>query len=100
MVGCNNNQDIIIQNNSTFIHQMNDSEFQERCWEETMWQCQEYCSEISGLEYSGLLSYNVLQFDLNNDSVINGSEEKEMNYVLRRNKLCMDKCSEETYICF
>lgn len=106
-LGCNSKQTLMFKliTQTQLVHNMtqqtpifesiNQQELVHRCWEENMWQCQEHCSRISSLKYSNLLWFDSLQFDTNNDSIVNGSEKKEMDYVLHINKLCMDECIEE-----
>lgn len=88
--------------NSTSIRNITqEEEWQSRCWEETMWICQEHCSRVSGLIYSDLLTIDIMQFDYNNDTIIDDSERKEMDYIEWRNRKCMDECiEEEVYDCF
>lgn len=105
LIGCNTKEDNIIKSNETELVSITnqiEEEWEDRCWRDAMELCQEHCSRISGLKVSiSFLSFDVMQFDENNDSIVNGSEEKEMDYVLWRNRLCMKECEEEeVYDCF
>lgn len=109
LIGCKHKVNIenlnptIVQVNLSFAKEMTKEEWQSTCWEETMWLCQEHCRKISGLEYNdeSLATYDIMQFDENNDSIINGTESKNMDYILWRDQLCMDECiEEEVYDCY
>ena len=71
-------------------------DFEEDCWETNMYFCRKYCNQTSGLyiDYN-FNSFDKRQFDLNGDDIINGTEKKEMEYVLWITNNCMKKCKEE-----
>ena len=107
LIGCNSKEYITDEINETThvnhteVQVMDTEEWESRCWEETMWLCQEHCSKISGLNNSGLLVYDTMQFDTNNDGNFSEEEMEEWKYVLWKDGICMDECiKEKVYDCY
>lgn len=79
-------------------------EEQNKCYRDSKYFCNRMCSEESGLILSPRFNFTTIdsmQFDKNNDSIIDGEEMREWDFIDRKFDRCYDQCrEEEIYPCF